>query len=92
MLQQLSFQISISKDLTSGVIYKFHSGLCNEFYYGACLRDFSVRIGEHIGILPLTKKQTKPKNCSIVNHLLIRNHSASFENFNILMHENKRFL
>ena len=36
-------------DLTSGVVYKFYPGACNESYYDECIRHLNVRIGEHIG-------------------------------------------
>ena len=64
------FKDQIPNDLTSGVVYKFQCGLCNESYYGECVRHWNVRIGEHIGISLLTKKQVKPKNSSIANYLL----------------------
>ena len=32
------FKDRILKDVTSGIVYKFHCGLCNEFYYGECAR------------------------------------------------------
>ena len=51
------FKDQIPKDLTSGVVYKFQCGLCNESYYGECMRHLNVRIGEHIGISPLTKNK-----------------------------------
>ena len=51
------FKDQIPKDLTSDVVYKFQCGLCNEFYYGECKRHLNVRIGEHIDISPLTRKQ-----------------------------------
>ena len=73
------FKDQIPKDLTSGVVYKFQCGLCNESYYGECMRHLNVRIGEHIGISPLTRKQVKPKNSSIANHLLLCNHLASYD-------------
>ena len=80
----------IPKDLTSGVVYKFQCGLCNESYYGECMRHLNVRIGEHIGISPLTRKQVKPKNSSVADHLLLCNHSASYHDFSILTRENKK--
>ena len=86
------FKDRIPKDLTSGVIYKSQCGLYNESYYGECLRHLNVRIGEHIGISPLTKKQVKPKNSSVANHLLFCNHSASYDDFSILTRENKNLL
>ena len=57
------FKDQIPKDLTSGVVYKFQCGLCNEneSYYGECMRHLNVRIGKHVGISPLTRKQVKPR-------------------------------
>ena len=49
------FKDCIPKELTSGVIYKFQCGFCNESYYGECVRHLNVRIGEHIRIPPLTR-------------------------------------
>ena len=86
------FKDRIPNDLTSGVVYKFQCGLCNESYYGECMRHLNVRIGEHIGISPLTRKQVKPKNSSVADHLLLCNHSASYDDFSILTRENKKFL
>ena len=56
------------------------------------MRHLNVTIGEHIGTSPLTKKQVKPKNNSVADHLLLCNHSTSYDNFSILMRENKKFL
>ena len=50
------FKDQIPKDLTPGVVYNFQCGLCDESYYGECVRHLNVRTGEHIGISPLTKK------------------------------------
>ena len=83
------FKDRIPKELTSGVVYKFQCGLCNESYYGECVRHLNVRIGEHIGISPLTKKKVKPKGSAVSDHLLLCNHSPSFENFSVLTKEKK---
>ena len=56
------------------------------------MRHLNVRIGEYIGISPLTRKQVKPKNSSVASHLLICKHSASDDDFSILTYENKKFL
>ena len=56
------------------------------------MRHLNVRIGEHIGISTLTRKQVKPKNSSVADHLLLCNHSAYYDNFSILTRENKKFL
>ena len=82
----------IPKQLTSSVIYKFQRGLCNESYYGECIRHLNVRIGVHIGISLSTKKKAKPKGSAVSDHLLLCNHSPSFENFSVLTKENKKFL
>ena len=86
------FKDHILKDLTPAVVYKFQCGLCNESYYDECMRHLNVRIGEHIGISSLTRKQVKPKNSSVANHLLLCNHSTSYDKFSILTRENKKFL
>ena len=59
--------------------------------YGECVRHLHVRIGEHIGISPLTKKQVKPKNSSVFGQLLCCNHSPSYDDFSIVTRENERF-
>ena len=86
------FKDQIPKDLTSGVVYKFQCGLCNESYHGECVRHLNVKIGEHIGTLPLPKKQVKPKNRSVADHLPFYNHPASNDDFRNLTRENKKFL
>ena len=86
------FKDRIPKELTSGVVYKFQCGLCNEFYYGKCVSHLNVRIGEHIRISPLTKKKVKPKSSTVSDHLLLCNHSPSYKNFSLLTKENKKFL
>ena len=86
------FKDRIPKDFTFKVVYKFQCGLWNESYYGGCVRHLTVRIGEHIGIPPFTKKQVKPKKSSVVDHLLFYKHSASYDNFSTLIRETKIFL
>ena len=85
------FKDRIPKELTSGVVYKFQCGLCNESYYGECVRHLNVRIGEHIEISPLTKRKVKPKDSTVSDHFLLCNHSPSFENFSVLTKENINF-
>ena len=78
------FQNRIPKGLTSDVVYKFQCGLCNESYYGECVRHLNARIGKHNSISPLTKKQVKPKNSSVADPLLFSKHSVSYDDFSIL--------
>ena len=86
------FKDRIPKELTSGAVYKFQCGLCNKSYYGEFVTYFNVRIGEHIGISPLTRKKVKPKGSAVSDHLLLCNHSPYFENLSVLTKENKKFL
>ena len=83
------FKDRIPKELTSGVVYKFQCGFCNESYYSECVRNLNVRIGEHIGISPLTKEKVKPKGSAVSDHLVLCNHSPSFKNFSVLTKEKK---
>ena len=92
LAKAIRFKDSIPKELTSCVVYKFQCGLCNESYYGECVRHLNVRIGEHIGISPLTRKKLKSKGSAVSDHLLFCNHSPSFENFSVLTKEIKTFL
>ena len=52
----------------------------------------NVRIVEHIGTSPLTKKHVKSKNSSVADHLLFCNHLTSYDDFSILTRESKKFL
>ena len=69
----------IPNELTSGVVYKFQCGLCNGPCYGECIRHLNAKIGNGIGISPLTKKQLKPNNSFVADHLLFCNHSTSYD-------------
>ena len=82
------FKHRIPKYLTSGVVYQFQCGQ----YFGECVRHLNVRIGKHIGISPLTKKQRQPKNSSVASNLLFCNDSHSYDDFSIPTRENKIFL
>ena len=56
------------------------------------MKHLNEKIGEHIGISPLTKKKVKPKGSAVSDHLLLCNHFPFFENFSVLAKENKKFL
>ena len=79
--------------LTSGMVYKFQCGLCNESYYGECVRHLALRSGEHIGLSSSTNKRAKPeKDSAVSHHLLNCNYSPSFQDFSVLCRENKKYL
>ena len=75
----------------SGVVYMFQCGFCNWSYYGECVRHLNVRTGEHKSTPLRNKKQVRPKNSSVGEHLLTCNHLASYGDFSILVRENKKF-
>ena len=60
-------------------------------YYGESERHFFVRASEHLGKTPLTGKRVKnPKKSAIFDHILLKGHDASFEDFAILLKENNK--
>ena len=60
-------------------------------YYGESERPFFVRASEHLGKTPLTGKRVKnPKKSAIFDHILLKGHDASFEDFAILLKENNK--
>ena len=87
------FKDPVPQFLASDVVYNCQCGLCNESYYGECVRHLVVRSREHIGISSLTNKRVQPrKNSSVCRHFLNWNYSPTFENFSVLCHENKKYL
>ena len=66
LCKNVNFKDQIPKYLTSGVICKFPCGLYNESYYGECVRHLNVRIGDHIGISPLTKNKLSLRTALLI--------------------------
>ena len=65
---------------------------CYGTYYGESERHFFLRASEYLGVTPLTGKQVKnPKKSAIFDHILLKGHDASFEDFTILLKENNKF-
>ena len=86
------FKDPVLQFLASGMVYKLQCGLCNEFYYGECVRRLAVRSGENIGISPLTNRMVQPrKESAVCRHLLNCNYSPTFKDFSVLCHENKKY-
>ena len=54
--------------------------------------DHNGRIGEHSGISPLTRKRVDPKGSAVSDHLVLWNHSPSFDMFSALIKENNKIL
>ena len=87
------FKDPVTQILTSGLVYKFQCGSCNEYQYGECMRHLALRSGEHIDNSPSTNKRVHPRQASAVcHHLLNCNYSPTFQDFSALCHENKKYL
>ena len=86
------FKDVIPKELDSNLVYKFSCSSCNATYYGKTKRHFKVRASEHLGMTPLTDKHVKsPKKSVIFEHILLKGHQASFNDFSILSKEANEF-
>ena len=80
------FKDRLPYELISRVVYKFQCGRCNSSYIGETDRHLKVRS-------PLTFNKVKPSaESSVRDHLLLCNHSPSFDDFTILTHGNNKFL
>ena len=87
------FKDRLPYELISRVVYTFQCGRFNSSYIGQTDRHLKVRSGEHIGISPLTFNKVKPSaESSVRDHLLLCDHSPSFDDFTILTHGNNKFL
>ena len=66
--------------LRSNFVYKFSCGRCNATYYGEGHRHLSVRVGECLGVSPLTEKKLKSKKSTVVkDHLLFCDYIVSID-------------
>ena len=80
-------------DLMSYVVCQFQCGRCSASYYGETDRHLNIRLGEYIGISPLTFKKVKlSAKSSIRDHLLFCNNDSSFDDFTILTQRTNKFL
>ena len=71
--------------LRSNAVYKFLCVRCNATYYGETCRHLSVRVGEHLGVSPLTGKKSKSKKSTVVkDHIFFGDHIVSIDDFKIL--------
>ena len=70
-------------------MYNFTCSCCNAAYYGQSERQFFVRASEHLGMTHLTGKNLKMS--AIFDHILLKGHDASFEDFAILLKGKHKF-
>ena len=76
-----------TKDLISGVVYKFQCNFYNDSYYYQRTRYLNIRAGEHIGVSPFAGAKVKPiNNGAVRDHLLHCNYWLSSDNVKILVH------
>ena len=65
------FKDKVSFNLQFNIVYKFLFGRCNATYYGEKCCHLNVRVGQHSGITPLTRKKSKTKKTAAVkDHML----------------------
>ena len=57
--------------LRSNVVYKLSCGRCSATYYGKIWRHLSVRVGETLGVSPLTRKKSKSKKSTAVKDHMV---------------------
>ena len=58
---------------------------CNASNYGETKKHLFLRASEHLGITPLTQKGVKNrKKSTIIDHILLEGHNATYGNFSIL--------
>ena len=79
------------KETSSHLVYNFKCSCFNTTYYGESKRHFFIRAFEHLGTAPLTGKQVKNINkSSIIDHILLKGHGASFGDFKILLKKSNK--
>ena len=81
LFNSFHFKDPLTKGLIFGVVFKFQCSLCNESYYGESIIYLDIRSGEQIDLSP-----------AVCDHLLHYNFLLSFDNFDLLVHKNKKYL
>ena len=76
------FKNKMLYSLRSSVVYKFSCGRCNATYYGEICLHLRVRVGEHLGVSPLTDKKSE-MNTAVKNHMHFCDHIVSINDFKI---------
>ena len=66
---------------------------CNADCYGESEGHFFVRASKHLDVSYLTGKRNpkNPKKSAIIDHILLKEQNASFEDFTILLKESNQF-
>ena len=86
------FKDKVPFSLRSSIVYKFSCVRFNATYYGETCQHLNIRVGEHLGISPLTGKKSKGKTTiAIKDHMLFCDHVVSLKVFKILVSSNSEF-
>ena len=82
----------IPKEISLHLVYKFTCSCCNATYCGESEKHLFVRASEQLCMVPLTAKRVNNSQKSdIFDHILLKSHDTSFEDFAILLKENNKF-
>ena len=77
------FKDKVPFNLRSNVIYKFLCCRC---------RHLNIRLDEHSGVSPLTRKKSKAKRTTVIkDHMLLCDRIVSLKDFKILVSSNSEF-
>ena len=76
------FKDKVPFNLRSSIVYKFSCVRFNATYYGETCQHLNIRVGEHLGISPLTGKKSKGKTTTAIkDHMLFCDHVVSLKVF-----------
>ena len=91
------FEDKIPFNSRSNVVYRFLCGRCSTTYYGKTCWHLCIRVGEHSGISPLTRKKLSTfiawskTTIAVKDHMLFCDHVVSLKDFKILASSNSEF-
>ena len=78
------------KEISSHVVHKCMCSCCNATHSGESERHFFAGASEHLRMTP-GKRVKNPKKSAAFDHILLKGHDPSFEDFTILLKENNNF-
>ena len=86
------FKEKIPLCLHSNIVYQFVCGTCNATCCVDTSHRFKIRVGENLGISPLTNKRFKSKkSTAIKDHMLVCDQQVPFDHFKVLATSNSEF-
>ena len=88
-----SFKDVAPEPLRSCQIYNFTCGSCNASYIGKTFRHMKVRVSEHQGVLPRTRKHLKGTlSTSVRDRMPNCKHVVAWNDFKVLRRESNHWL